>query len=273
MLGFLHGLKQQLNIYKGRLTPRNGVIFADSQITPGQHPSIFINTLPKSGSIFIRRSLQGSARLKSQKLAYGYFPNDLIDYHKIRSFSKGGKIAQEHIDANPLNLVHLERFVKRWVIHLRDPRGSLLSWVHHLDRLHREAHHHAVQASSPFLPQEYFRWELHQKIDWQIEHYLKQAVIWIRDWGEYHARHPGAILVTTHTDLSADAEEVIKNILRFHGMHLPKVKLVEKSMYNHFRKGETAEWKRVYTPAQQARALQICAPLYGVFSDADYLVE
>lgn len=269
MLGLLHDLKRRINICKAQWAAAQGDSAA--RRSAGKS-SIFINTLPKSGSIFIRRSLERSVRLKSHKLAYGYFPTDIVDYYKVKAFSSGGRIAQEHLDAAPLNLAYLEQFVGKWVLHLRDPRGSLLSWVHHLDRLQKEGHSDAVHASSPFLPTDYFERSVGQKIDWQIEHYLKQSVAWISGWNGYYAAHPESMLVTSHNELSADSGQVIARILAFYGMDNGPVKLAEKSMYNHYRKGETDEWKSVYTDAQQARAAAICTPLKHAFAGVNYLV-
>jgi hypothetical protein len=210
--------------------------------------------------------------MKFQKIAYGYFPADLIDYNKIKTFSRGGKIALQHLDAHPTNLTYLEKYAKRWVLHLRDPRGSLLSWVHHLDRLHNEGMHDTLQLY-PFLPESYFTWDMGRKIDWHIEHYLVETIAWIRNWSDYYARNPGTMLVTTHNELSRDSEGHIARILRFYAIRRPKVTLVEKTIHNHFRKGEAAEWQNVFSPSQLCEAGRLCATLASAFPGIHYLVE
>jgi hypothetical protein len=270
MAKIVRTLKKTLRTYK-RKFGKYGDALADAAMASAT-PSIFVNTLPKSGSVFILGSLRKSTGMKFHKIAYGYYPWDLIDYKKIKVFGRGGKIALQHLDAHPLNLIYLEQYAKRWVLHLRDPRGSLLSWVHHLDRLHREEMYDTLQLY-PFVPKDYFQWKMPKKIDWQIENYLTQTIEWIRGWGEYHARSPRNMLVTTHNELSSDSETHIARILQFYNIAQPKVTLVEKNIDNHFRKGEKAEWKGIFTPTQLTDARKMCDELSSVFPRLDYLVD
>lgn len=265
-------LKHQLRSYKRQLEKYTRAIASQADALSVRTPSIFVNTLPKSGSVFILGSLRKSTQLKFQKIAYGYYPSDLIDYKKIKSFSRGGKISLQHLDAHPTNLTYLEKYARRWVLHLRDPRGSLLSWVHHLDRLHREDMQDQL-GLYPFLPEGYFTWDMPRKIDWNIEHYLTDTIAWIRGWGEYYSSRKDTMLVTTHNELSRNSEALVSRILGFYDIPQPKIMLVKKTIDNHFRKGEAAEWKTVFTPAQLADAARICGQLGPAFPGISYLVE
>lgn len=239
-------------------------------LPPLRNPSIFINTLPKSGSIFISLSLQASTDMDSQRLAYGCYPNDMIDYQKALEFSLGGRIAQEHLDASPRNLRLLEKYAKHWVLHLRDPRSSMISWIHHLDLIHNRGDLTTVEFSDPFLPPDYFTWDMLRKIDWQIDHYLAQSVKWIRDWNDYYTQHPDRVLVTSYKELHEDSAAFLAGILRHFNIE-KEVKLVEKTKKNHFRSGMIDEWKTVCTPPQIQKASDVCSELKGLFTGVDYL--
>lgn len=213
---------------------------------------IFINTLPKSGSVFTVAKITGALGLDMMKISYGYFPQDLVDIHKIRDFVAGGSIAQEHLDASSLNLAILSLYLDRWCVHVRDPRQAMLSWVHHLNRLHNEGHHTTVEFSMPMLPDDYFDYSFERQIDYQLENYLCPASKWIEDWVKVSDSGNYNIKITTYEQLLEDEDKFVSSILDFfqveEGSYLiPKI---DKSMKNHFRAGNPDEWRTVMTKKQ-----------------------
>src|SRR5262249_39241726 len=121
-------------------------------------PSILFTSIPKSGTVFTGQMLARGLGLELVRLTAGSFPRYLFDLPRLVQFCAGGMIATEHFDASPENLQLLEAFVDRWVVHIRDPRSVLLSWVHNLDRLHRERHnapYHLLYVC-PTPPKHYF---------------------------------------------------------------------------------------------------------------------
>jgi hypothetical protein len=67
-------------------------------------PSVLVVSLPKSGSIFIRRALANSLGLKTIDPSPGYFPVDHLSVRAMKILARGGYIGQTHIDPSPLNL-------------------------------------------------------------------------------------------------------------------------------------------------------------------------
>ena len=110
-------LNQRLDLLTRQLGFDHGILLQRS----GQK-SLLIVTIPKSGGTFLEnalRELSGNAHLI---VGTGYFPNDTLLVERVRLFASGGFIAQQHSDCSPINISLLERYVGRWVVHIRDPR-------------------------------------------------------------------------------------------------------------------------------------------------------
>ena len=222
-------------------------------------PSIVLNTLPKSGSVFIATTLAQGLGLEFLAVSQGYFPSDLIEYRKMQELSQRGGITQEHFDASPMNLQILRRIRTRMILHVRDPRQALLSWVHHMDRLKKEGQADLLWWVCPTPPEEYYDWAFGRKITWNIENYLPLCVRWIEAWLDAIAKSDHLqVLVTTYEDFAQDGEEFIGRILDFHGIsrgrfHRPTV---AKTLATNYRKGEAQEWRNVFSDRQKQRALE-----------------
>jgi hypothetical protein len=69
-------------------------------------PSIWINTMPKSGSIYLSRMVTSSLGIEFslKPLAHGFFPTYFMIPDALERFSGGDVVRQEHFDASPINL-------------------------------------------------------------------------------------------------------------------------------------------------------------------------
>ena len=84
-------------------------------------------------------------------------------------------IATEHFDASQENLQFLGALVDRWVVHIRDPRAVLVSWVHNMDRLYQDqqtAPHHLLYVC-PTPPEPYFGFSFSDKVDWRRRFFIQ----------------------------------------------------------------------------------------------------
>lgn len=221
-------------------------------------PGILLNTLPKSGSIYLLTYLSKALHLQQKSVALGYFPNDLADWQGIKAIGSGGRIAQTHLDASPANLQIFEYYLRRWIVHIRDPRQALLSWVHHLVK-HRSMREDLPLESCPAPPQEYYDYTLGRQIDWQIGVFLPQAVRWIEDWLAYARSMRASVLITTFEDLVRSEPVFIRTVMAFYGVQAHQALNVEvtKNDATHFRAGQVDEWMEVFTPDQARRAAKV----------------
>jgi hypothetical protein len=220
-------------------------------------PSILFTSIPKSGTVFTGQMLSRGLGLELVRLTAGSFPRYLFDLPRLAQFCAGGMIATEHFDASPENLQLLEAFVDRWVVHIRDPRSVLLSWVHNLDRLHRERHnapHHLLYVC-PTPPKHYFGLSLSQKVDWNIEHFLPNVLSWTKTWIETHDAGHHKILLTTFSDIVSGEDEFLFRILDFYEISRERFSrpAIESNDDLHFRVGREDEWRDWFTPMQLAQ--------------------
>ncbi len=125
---------------------------------------ILLNTMPKSGSVYILKSLAIITGLKTMHL--GDPSNGKIGIEDILAFCGGGYVAQNHLASSAENLQILQQFKPKMLLHLRDPRQALLSWVYHVDWKNK-----TEGLIVPGQPR-YFESSLSSKIDWQIESHL-----------------------------------------------------------------------------------------------------
>ena len=220
-------------------------------------PSILFTSIPKSGTVFTGQMLARGLGLELVRLTAGSFPRYLFDLPRRVQFCAGGMIATEHFDASPENLQLLEAFVDRWVVHIRDPRSVLLSWVHNLDRLHRERHnapYHLLYVC-PTPPKHYFSLSLSQKVDWNIEHFLPNVLSWTKTWVEIHDAGHHNILLTTFSDIVSSEDEFLFRILDFYEISRDRFSrpVIESNDDLHFRVGREDEWRDWFTPMQLAQ--------------------
>lgn len=224
---------------------------------------ILFNTMPKSGSIYILRCLAQGLGISETKIAVCLFPNDLVIRDKLDELAKGNLVSQQHLPAHDINLRFLANRLERMVVHVRDPRQAMLSWLHHLDNF--EAHRDIVpacalglEASSPALPKDYFERSFSAKIDYLLDTHFPQLLSWTEGWVEAAESKTGPkIKITTFEDFVADPDGFLNSLLdyfdisheQFEASNLPR-----KEAQTHFRKGLTDEWKEVFSDTQKSAA-------------------
>jgi len=236
-------------------------------------PSIFINTAPKSGSVYVSETVQRSLGFSFKYISPGFVPKDMIVPAWIEEFYESGStICQEHLDASAHNTQWLKYYTDRLAVHLRDPRAILLSWTHHLNgQFKRQEYDFLLYvAPTPYYVDGYFTsWNLEQQLDWQIENFMPQLVSWMNGWVEFQQNEAQKadgfkILFTTFEEYKEEAgkgneEAFFRKFADFYGIPSDKFNFspAAKTEETHFRKGEIDEWKSALTPQQIQRVNEI----------------
>ncbi len=218
---------------------------------------ILLNTMPKSGSIYMQKALAKILDCNTLDVGNRYALIDQIGLRDARTLTGGGYVAQTHLAPSLENLQLLQHYRLKMVLHLRDLRQALLSWVHHIDWVSG-----GDDASEPLLycaprpPAAYFASSLTAKIDWQIEHYLPQLTAWVTQWLAIADAKTIPVLITHQDTLRTDEKALFDSILAFHRLRfdytLPKLPRTLED--THFRRADPMEWQRTFTPEQAARA-------------------
>ncbi len=222
--------------------------------------SIFLVTLPKSGTVFLYSLFEASLGRPHLRPMVGYFPHSTLSPDTMRKFATGRIVASSHSDPSPENLRVFDDLGMRWVVHVRDPRAAILSWVHHVERPDiREKH-----AERHGLSEEYFASSLTDKIEFHINHRFREMLWWLDAWKQVidSPQYRDRILLTRYEDMHGNDEAFARKLLGWFGFNpdIP-LKLPPKTlMKSHFRSGRIAEWREAFSPDQVARATAMIDP-------------
>ena len=226
-------------------------------------PPILFNTMPKSGSIFISRSLARALGIEETKIAVSLFPDDLVLRDRLDVLARGNMISQQHVPAREPNLRFLANRLGRMIVHVRDPRQATLSWLHHLDNFHAHrdiepACRLGLEAVSPALPDDYFERDFSAKLDHLLDTHYPQLIDWTRGWVEAENTTPGLdIRITTYEEFVAAPDTFMASILAYFDIPesvFDRAELPNREAQTHFRAGRTDEWKEAFSKEQRKRA-------------------
>ncbi len=232
--------------------------------------SILISSLHKSGGTYVFKTLEEGLGLRHVHIGNGYFPYEMIQFEKIIEFSKGGCIDNKHIDASKANLWFLKHYGVRSVVHVRDPRQSLLSWIHYIINNIPEGEDHmetpGYTVASP--PREWYALPFAEKVDYFIENNLAYLVEWINGWLAARESADLPVLFTDYGALLRDEAGFFRRILEFCGYdpaQFPSSRPDKDERVN-FRRGNPHEWREALSEDQQGRVTEaIPAVLFDVF--------
>ena len=219
-------------------------------------PPILINALPKSASESIWNKLANGLNIAQAHVSIGLFPDCLAVPHRVRELGQGGVSAKEHMPASSHNLRSLaEAGVDRVVVHIRDPRQSLLSWAHFLESdvskrllapIWRKTTPRAGFFGEPFATQ----------IDWHIDNYLPIVIRFIEQWVAARDDDTSGVSVRflTFEEFRTDPSKYFEAFLDFYGIDQGLFAPDAEAEVVHLRKGALDEWRDSFSAAQADRA-------------------
>ena len=219
-------------------------------------PTLLINTVPKSASESIWNKLAEGLGLGQCHLSVGLYPDCCLVPDRVRAAQSGGLIAKEHIPATDHNLRVLSAHgLDKVIFHVRDPRQATLSWAHFV---HDDV---SMRLMGPIWrkvvpPAGVLRADLPVLIDWCIDHYLPRLIRFIQGWTD---RAPAAsqgiqVKFLTFETFLSDPKDYFSAVLEFAGIDPALYAAEAEAEVVHLRKGQTEEWRGVFTKAQRQRA-------------------
>jgi Flp pilus assembly protein TadD len=226
-------------------------------------PPILVVTLPKSGSIYLHRALRdGLGKREIPHNVAGRLPQVGIELTALSRLIGAHGIIVAHYSPSHPNIVEIGARLDRMVVHVRDPRQAMISWCHFLPAYAGGTD--PAEATLYGLPEGFITWDQSAQLDWLIDHHFALWVDWIQGWHQATAedRLSTRVLFTRHEDLVADRSKFFERILQFYEIDptLFKAPPLPHRGESNFRSGETQEWRRVMTPAQQARVNALLPP-------------
>ena len=218
--------------------------------------SIILSTMPKSGSEYVWMALSNGLNLWPTRVSSAEM-FEVIDGERLERVGKGGFVSHGHFRCVETNSVLLTEHFDRVVVHVRDPRQALVSWVNYQD--HPDIRDLPVRRAWGNMADMAFE----QRVDYFIEGFFVHQVKFLRSWmdAERDDEFLPRILFTRQEDLRADPQRFFRAILDFYDIAPELFQIPEppKEGERHFRRGETDEWRRVLRPDQIDR-LQAMLP-------------
>lgn len=218
--------------------------------------TMLITTVPKSASESIWNRLAEGLNLGQCFLSLGLFPDCCLLPSRVRYAARGGLIVKEHIAATTHNRKTLAEYgLDRVVVHLRDPRQAMLSWVHFV----RDDVSQRLLAPlwRKIVPQaEVLSRSLEAQLDWGIDHYLPYLIDFVKDWTvvENDPESGLEVCFASFERFRTDPDGYIDRVLEFYDIDKAAFRRDSEAEVVHMRKGLIDEWREVFTPAQKERA-------------------
>ena len=227
-------------------------------------PPMIISTLPKSASESIWNKLAQGLGLAQCYLSLGLFPDCALVPSRVAEAAKGGITVKEHIGPSAHNIATLSRNrIDRLVVHHRDPRQATLSWAHFVrDDVGQRLMAPLWRKIVP--PAGVQAGDFDGLLDWCIAHYLPQLIEFLDGWRTVanDPARPMSVQFMSFESFLSDPDAYFERTLDFFGVsrELFSTEAEAEAQTVHLRKGETDEWRGVFSAAQRERAWALIPP-------------
>jgi hypothetical protein len=244
--------------------------------------SLFIATLPKSGTEFLSGAIRDATQLISPMAQWdedlvraylsgycnrediystGVFVSERLLLEPFRRLMHG-YLCATHCAATHHNLCVLrDAGFERASVLVRDPRDNTVSWTYHLRTLDPGMIRYNSLLQQ--LPPAYFTWSHQDQLAFQVRTFLPAAVNWIEGWlgAVTRTEQPVQIQFISFDDLRRDPTALVESVLKFHQVgdyDLSKVQPPEPGK-RHFREGRSGSWREEFSENDR----EIAASLIG----------
>lgn len=226
------------------------VALRDANIAKGL-PSVAMITQGKAASVSVAAIFNSGFNLPS--FAYSLTSAEVVASW-ARDYARGGACYATHLEPLPRNIARLKTAgIDKIIVHVRDPRQSLLSMIHHITRY--------PEGTASLLGSHFDEWDISAQVERLMEDYLRR-VSWIQGWLDAEAEL--GVLFSTFEEFVRDRDAFIDRYLDFYGApralfsYADATRMHEGTDY-HFRAGLTEEWRSVF-PERDAEMLTAQLP-------------
>lgn len=206
-------------------------------------PSILLVTQGKSGSVSVSNIFNSGFHLPSVSYA---LVNQRVVPNWARDYMRGGACHVTHLVpyADQAQLLK-EGGVDRLFVHVRDPRQTLVSLVHHLDKYPQQLGRLREKATGGASVSE-------KAI--RVMPFYNNAIRWIDGWVKLSKEIP--VTFTTFEDMVADWESFVERYVDMYGGPREYFSMENAAPHRdgtdyHFREGRPDEWMEVFSQEER----------------------
>lgn len=209
-----------------------------------------ITTLPKSGSAYIYLTLSTALNLRPERISTSSNGMDFIDNERLQNLMEfGGWVSQGHFHPTYQNLAALNANIKKLIIHIRDPRETVLSWAHYLSQ--------PIAIKNLEINEKYkniSQLSFEEKIEKTIDIFYPGQINYINSWVEAIENRSVRFecLVLNHTLLKENPKDYFKKITDFFeiNQNFEIFPIPPEKGKLHFRESNKNEWRDVLSKSQ-----------------------
>jgi molybdopterin converting factor small subunit len=243
--------------------------------------SIFLATLPKSGTEFVRGGIHDATQLIDPQQLWdaelvqqfwtgycnrtdvggtGLFVSERLNLSELSNLVPNGFLQASHCMDNYHNLCTLrDAPFKRASVLVRDPRDATVSWTHHVRTLPPHLLH--FNSFTQHLPADYLEWTHQRQLSFQVRTFLPAAINWIESWLDAAevSEHGLSIQIIPFPMLRDDPLRMFEEIFAFHGIadyDLSRIKPPTVGERN-FRDGSSGAWREEFSEEDRALAASL----------------
>lgn len=222
-----------------------------SEVVSRQKQNIFVCTLPKSGTVFLKENIAGAIFHKPTPGKGGGWYLDNGQSHLCKKTlevqSKIGGITGSHLYPSKSDIDLLNICNTKTIVHVRDPRQALVSWIHFYEKTVMRDKIWSTLFKHP-------KGVSHCDFEFHFENFYLKAVDWLNAWmlELSETKRLKNVLVTRHEDLAADSHIFNRRIADYIGLSASSLALdkAKASDNRHFRAGKTEEWRSTFSSNQ-----------------------
>ncbi len=214
-------------------------------------PGIFLVTIPKSATSYIANCLAQSLKYDlCSRMCVSSFRYNFLSPERMKDFEKGGMVAVSHMRPTASNLEIFKFFGgKKIVIHVRDPRATMVSWLHFVEKTMQTAKEDndlerqtRLRRAAFAKEKDYFSLTQDQKIKALTESFYQHCIDRIISWLEVKDPEIERLFLT-YEDFLKDQDGYFKRLTEFYGIDT-KIAGPPKTTNPHFRQGTKDGWRK-----------------------------
>jgi len=235
-----------------------GYLVIESYDRSKENDYILVSSLQKTASQYIAKNISwGLNYYRISAKDHGTYEEDISSWDKNKY--NGVYVNVHGCVEDCVNTARNSKH-KKVIVHVRDPRQLVISWLHNVERSYRVNNGNEYIDGSNIDKDTFFNYSFKEQVDWVIENHMPFNISTINEWMEVYNLEKDKkdgikIKFTTFEQLIENEDKFFDDILEFNNISTDRFARNQraKEEEEHFRKGQIDEWRSVMTEEQKQK--------------------